>query len=72
MNTGNVGGGFKAAKKLGNKKQFSDFTEFCGTNKISLFMNFDIVRFKQSGSGFFCGKGHGKAAQRTNSLSLHL
>ena len=56
MNTGNVGGGFKAAKKLGNKKQFSDFTEFCGTNKISLFMNFDIVRFKQSGSGFSAGK----------------
>ena len=61
MNTGKVGGGFKAAKKLGNKKQFSDFTEFCGTNKISLFMSFDIVRFKQSGNGFSTGKDTAKS-----------
>jgi len=52
IDVGELGGGFKIAGELGNKKDINSMTEFCKDNKIKLFMNFDIVGFNEGGSGF--------------------
>ncbi|MBO5021371.1 MAG: hypothetical protein J6D52_11965, partial [Clostridia bacterium] len=45
IDVGKLGGGFKIAGELGNKKDINSLSEFCKDNKIKLFMNFDIIGF---------------------------
>jgi len=52
IDVGKLGGGFKIAGELGNKKDINSLTEFCKDNKIKLFMDFDIVGFNKGGNGF--------------------
>ena len=52
LDIGTVGGGFKIASVFGNKKQTAALTEFCSKQGIDLFMDFDVVNFSKSGTGF--------------------
>lgn len=52
VDIGEIGGGFSVASKLGGKKALKNFESFCSTNKISLYTDFDIIRFTKSGNGF--------------------
>ena len=61
IDIGKVGGGFKIAEELGNKKDINSLTEFCKDNKIKLFMNFDIVGFNENGNGFSTSKDSAKS-----------
>ena len=49
---GKVGGGFKISSKLGNKKDIKSLEKYCGDNGISMYTDYDIIRFKDGGSGF--------------------
>lgn len=50
-----LAGGFKVNKKIGGAKALASLQELCKRNGNSLFMNFDLVRFSISGSGFSTG-----------------
>lgn len=52
IDSGEVGGGFKIDSKFGSKKQAKALSDYCKQNDISLFMDFDIIGFSESGSGF--------------------
>lgn len=52
LDFGEVGGGFKIASSLGSKKQLKSLSGFCDKNGIPIFMDFDIMAFNESGSGF--------------------
>ena len=52
IDVGKLGGGFKIANELGNKKDINSLAEFCKNNKVKLFMDFDIVGFDEDGNGF--------------------
>lgn len=56
IDVGKLGGGFKIAGELGNKKDINSLTEFCKNNKIKLFMDFDIVGFNKNSNGFSTSK----------------
>lgn len=61
IDVGKLGGNFKIASELGNKKDIKSLTEFCKSNNIKLFMNFDIVGFSKNGNGFSTLKDSAKA-----------
>ena len=52
LDVGEVGGGFKIDSSLGKKSDISDFSAYCKENGINLFLNFDLIGFSKSGSGF--------------------
>lgn len=60
LDIGKVGGGFKIPSVLGNKKKAVSLSDFCKDNGIELFMDFDIVKFSSSGSGFSTGSDSAK------------
>lgn len=66
LDTGEIGGGFTAAGKLGGKKGMQALAADCAQNGTPLYMDFDLVRFSQSGQGVssFTGKAldiHGQS-----------
>lgn len=61
IDVGKLGGGFKIAGELGNKKDINSLSEFCKDNKIKLFMNFDIIGFNEGGNGFSPSKDSAKS-----------
>ncbi len=52
LDTGSVGGGFKIAKTLGDKKAIAALSQLCKKTDADLFMDFDIVSYSASGAGF--------------------
>ena len=52
LDTGSVGGGFKIAKTFGDKKAINALSQLCKKNDTDLFMDFDIISYSASGSGF--------------------
>ncbi len=61
IDVGKVGGGFKIAGELGNKKDINSLAEFCKSNKIKLFMDFDVIGFNKRGNGFSPSKDSAKS-----------
>lgn len=60
IDIGELGGGFKLASVFGSKNQIKSLSEFCQNNNITLFMDFDIVKFSKSGAGFSLGNDSAK------------
>lgn len=46
------GGGFNINKKLGTVKNLSSLADDCGKNNVDLYFDFDLVKLKNSSSGF--------------------
>ena len=59
IDIGKAGGGFSLNSELGSTSELKALSEYCKTNGIGLFMDFDLVRFNKSGSGI--GTLSGKA-----------
>lgn len=49
---GSVVGGNKLSSAYGSKKQFSAFQELCKKNNALLFIDFDVLKYSESGNGF--------------------
>lgn len=45
-------GGFKLNSNLGSKKDLASLNTYCKENDIDLYIDFDLIRFKNSSSGF--------------------
>lgn len=52
LNAGKVAGGFEFANALNKNKGQQDLEKYCGSENISLFTDFDLICFSQSGNGF--------------------
>lgn len=52
VNIGEIAGGFSICKNIGDKSQIKKLSSLCKKENISLFMDFDLIRFSESGSGF--------------------
>lgn len=52
IDVGEVAGGFAVANKLGGNKGMKDLIKALDGKKINSFMDFDLISFKKSGSGF--------------------
>ena len=52
IDIGEIAGGYGFDSSVGSKKDLSKLQEYCDKEKIGLFADFDIVRFKDSGKGF--------------------
>lgn len=52
VSAGEIAGGYSFDSVYGNMKEFSSLENFCKNEKISLYSDFDTVRFSSSGSGF--------------------
>lgn len=52
IDEGKIGGGFAINGELGSKKELKQLIEACNNNDIDLYMDFDVIRYKSSGSGF--------------------
>ena len=64
---GKVAGGYKLGSSFGSKKDLKKLSSYCDENGISLFMNFDMVRFRSSGGGV--SETFGKATAATGSFT---
>lgn len=64
---GKVAGGYKLNSAFGKKSELKSFSEYCNANGISLFMNFDMVRFRSSGGGV--SKTFGRATSANGSFT---
>lgn len=49
---GELGGGFDISNVSGGKKQLNAFLNYCNENAINAFLDYDVVRYNKSGSGF--------------------
>lgn len=52
ISVGKIAGGYRFSDVLGTKAQRKALEAFCSQNNISLFTDFDIVRYNESGNGF--------------------
>ncbi len=68
VNIGEVGGGYKISGSFGNKKSVSELINYSKNNNINLFYNFDMLAYKESGSGFSLSKD---SATQPNGQSAH-
>lgn len=52
IDIGKICGGYKISNKLGNAKELNRLSTLCKEKSVRLYMDFDLVRFNSSGSGF--------------------
>lgn len=52
LDTGRIAGGYNYSSKLGGNKEYKSLSEFCKEKNVSLFTEYDIVRFNTSSDGF--------------------
>lgn len=52
LDAGKVAGGFSFHSNMGGKKGFASLQEYCTSQKLSLFTDFDLINFRQSAGGF--------------------
>lgn len=52
VDLGKIGGGFTLNSNIGTASQLKSLATLCNTNKVDLYMDYDLVRFNSSGSGF--------------------
>lgn len=64
INVGKVAGGFNFSEKFGSNQQRLDLENFCRDKNISLYTDFDLVRFNKSGEGFTSLMDSAKTATR--------
>ena len=49
---GEIAGGYELLSNFGGKSQYSKLETYCDTNTIPLFMDYDVIKFNESGNGF--------------------
>ena len=52
INVGKIAGGFKVASKLGNKTDIKSIQQYAKDNGVSLYTDFEMAKFSESGNGF--------------------
>lgn len=52
IDVGKIGGGYKIPSAFGKSRDYEELNDICKNNSKGLFVDFDIVRFSKSGSGF--------------------
>lgn len=52
LEAGALGGGFKADSAFGGQKALNGLTDWCESNKIDSFFDYDLVFYRDSGNGF--------------------
>lgn len=52
VDLGKIGGGFKISDKIGSAAQIKTLSELCANNKIDLYMDYELVKYSSSSSGF--------------------
>ena len=52
LDAGKIAGGYTFHNRMGGEKGYKTLLEYCSTNQLSLFADFDLINFRQSGSGF--------------------
>lgn len=62
VNVGKVGGGFKIASQLGSAKDIKALLKYSKDNKYSLFTDFELIKYSESGNGFSYKRGAAKTA----------
>lgn len=66
VSPGKIAGGYSFDGAFGNMNDFSALEDFCKNEKISLYSDFDTVRFSSSGSGFSVLSDSAKSATLRN------
>ena len=62
INYGEIAGGYKFSSKLGNEKQRKALEDYCLSNDISMYFDFELLKYSKSGSGFSYSKDTAKTA----------
>ncbi len=52
INYGEIAGGYDFASKLGSKKDRLELEDYCKDNNISLYSEFEMIKYNKTGSGF--------------------
>lgn len=52
LDTGKIGGGFSLNSKIGSADELADLTQYAKQNDVPLYMDFDLIQFSKSSSGF--------------------
>ncbi len=52
VDIGKIGGGFTINSNIGSAKELKNLSASCNDKKVDLYMDYDIVKFNGSGSGF--------------------
>lgn len=62
INYGEIAGGYDFSSKIGTEKQRKAFEEYCKSNDISLYYEFELIKYSKSGSGFSYSNDSAKTA----------
>ncbi len=62
VNYGKIAGGFEIDSKLGNKKDIKAIEDYAKQNDISLYFNFETIKYAKSGNGFSYNSDAAKTA----------
>lgn len=62
---GTVAGGYKLGSYFGKEKELKSLATYCAENGVNLFMNFDMIRFRNSGGGVSTTFGKADAANES-------
>lgn len=68
LNTRKIGGGFRISRTLGSKKDMKSLSKVCRKKGAELFLDFDIVGYSRSGSGFRELGDSAKLPERSNRI----
>lgn len=69
LDFGEAAGGFKIDSLFGSKEEIKNISSFCKNNDIKLSIDFDLLRFNKSGSGF---SNNADAAKLHNGQTAYL
>lgn len=66
---GEIAGGYEFDKVFGSKKDHASLEEYCEDNSITLFTDFDLIKFSKSGNGFsYSGNSAKNAMSKLSTL----
>ncbi len=71
LEIGEIAGGYKFPSIFGSKKSRKALQDYCKNNKIDLYSDFDIVRFKDSSNGFSATFDTAKTANSFTAYQYH-
>ena len=62
INVGKIAGGYKIASEIGTEKEYKALLNYANDNKYSLFTDFEMLKYSESGNGFSYSRGAAKTA----------
>lgn len=69
LDAGKTAGGYAFASVLGKEKEQQELEQACASNSVSLYTDFDLIRYQTSGAGL---SAFGLAAMTANSQTVQL